>query len=123
MNGLYSFKANLTPFSTPLGHLLFVSSYLYFKGMFQAKFDIMTYFHLNMLKENSKSVARLCFAMLYVFERIVLKLNQDCASISIDATPHQQKARYVNETSRVDSLFTQHYTESIMIMYNVDLHF
>ena len=69
-----------------------------------------------MLKDNSKSVAKECFAILYELECIVLKMNQCCASISIDATPLEQKARYVNETSRVD-LFNQHYTKSAMITH------
>ena len=63
--------------------------------MFQAKLDNMVHLHLNMLKENRKYVARACFAMVYEFECIVLKINQDCASISIDATLPKQKARYV----------------------------
>ena len=93
--------------------------------MFQAKLDNMVHLHLNMLKENRKSVARVCFAMEYGFECIVLKMNQDCASISIDATQPKQKARHVNETYRVDrpSLPTQHYIERIIIIYNVDLYF
>ena len=57
----------------------------------------MAYSHLNMLKQNSKSVARVWFAVLYE-----LKVNKSCASMSIDATPPKQKSRYVNETFRVD---------------------
>ena len=49
-------------------------------------------------------------------------MNQGFASISIDATPPKQNLRYVNEISRVDSLFNQHYTESIMTIYTVDLY-
>ena len=49
-------------------------------------------------------------------------MNQSYASISIDTTPPMQRSRYGNESFGVDSLFTQHYTESIMIMYNVDLN-
>ena len=91
--------------------------------MFQAKFDDMTYFLLNMLKQNSKSVTRVCFAMLYEFQCIVLKMNQGCASISIHATPPKQRVRYVNETFRVDSPYTEYYTVSSMIMYNFELYF
>ena len=67
MNGLYSFKANLTLFSTLSGHLLFCLYICILKECFKHKFGIMAYFHLNMLKENSKSVTRVCFAMLYEF--------------------------------------------------------
>ena len=77
----------------------------------------MTYFHLNILKENIKSVAKVCFAMLYELYCIILKMNQGYASISIDVTPPKpkQKTRYVDETSRVDSLLNHHCTEIIMI--------
>ena len=51
--------------------------------------------------------------MLYELEYIILKIYEGYASISIDAAPPMQKSRYVNETSRVDSLFNQLYTESI----------
>ena len=66
--------------------------------------------------ENIKSVARVCFAMLYKIYNIMLKMNQGYASISIDATPPKQNSRYVDETSRVDSLLNQHCNESIMII-------
>ena len=48
-------------------------------------------------------------------------MNQRHASVSVDATPLKQKARHVNETSRVDSLFNQHSTKSVTIIYTVDL--
>ena len=75
-----------------------------------------------MLKENTKSVTRVFFAMLYEFYCIVLKIS--CASISIDASSPEQKSKYVNKTSRVhvESLFNQHDTES-MIIYTVYLYF
>ena len=76
-----------------------------------------------MLKENSKSVVRVWFAILCEFSCIVLKMNQGYASISIDATPPEHKSRYVNETSWVVSLFNQHCTEYIMTTYIVDLYF
>ena len=63
MNGLYSYKANLTLFQFFRSFTLF-SSCLYFKGMFQSKFD-MAHFYFNVMKENSKSVTRVYFAMLY----------------------------------------------------------
>ena len=51
-------------------------------------------------------------------------MNQGYASIiSIDTTPPKLKLGYVSETSRVDSLFNQHCTERIMIMYTVDLNY
>ena len=52
MNGLYPFKANLTCFNSFRSFALF-SSYLYFKGMCQAQFVIITYFHktTNLLPE------------------------------------------------------------------------
>ena len=54
----------------------------------------MAYFHLNMLKENiTESVATVCFAMLYEFKCTALKMNQGCASISIDATPQKKKKK------------------------------
>ena len=40
MTGIYSFKAKLTLLSTLSG----LFAYLYFKEMFQANFNIMTYF-------------------------------------------------------------------------------
>ena len=51
-------------------------------------------------------------------------MNQCYASISIGAIPSKQKPRYVNETSRVDSLYIQNCFEGIMIIFTVDLkHF
>ena len=50
-------------------------------------------------------------------------MNQGYKSILIDATPSKQKSRVINETSRLDSLFNQHCTETIMTIYTVDLHF
>ena len=51
VNGLYSFKANLTLFSTLSGHLLFSFYVCILKRNFQEKNDNLTYFSLKMLKK------------------------------------------------------------------------
>ena len=74
--------------------------------MFLANFNNMTYFLLNIMKKSSKSVVGVWFVMLYESQHKVSK-NPD----------------YVTEASRVDGIFNQHWTESIMIIYIVDLFF
>ena len=52
-------------------------------------------------------------------------MNQGYVSTLVNATPLKKKSRYVNETSRADSLhvFTWHCTWSVITIYNVDLYF
>ena len=50
-------------------------------------------------------------------------MNRGYESIFIDATPPKKKSRYVNETCRVDSLFTLHCTGRVLIINIVDLYF
>ena len=52
----------------------------------------------------------------------MLKMNQGYVSVSLDATPCKQKSRFVHETYRVDGLFNQHCTESVLVIYTVDLY-
>ena len=81
VNGLYSFKANLTLFSTLSGHLLFFLYVCISKGNFQAKFDILTYISLNMLKENCKSCYQsvLCNAV-WILKHCVENESSFCIS-------------------------------------------
>ena len=72
MNGLYWFEhveANLTLFFNSLRSSALFSSCLCFKGMCQAKFDISDLFYLHMLKPNSKTGARVWFAMVHEFKK------------------------------------------------------
>ena len=52
-----------------------------------------------------------------------VKMNRGYASIFKSATQPEQKSRYVDETSRVDSLFIKDCSGSVMITFIIDLYF
>ena len=96
-------------------------SYLYFKGMFQVKFDIMTLFHLNMLKETSKSVSRVLFAIVHCVKNepgLCTNFDGRYTAIAIAKKPQNM----LMKLPELHSLFSYHCTGSVIIIYIVDLY-
>ena len=92
INWFYSFKANLTLLKTLSGHLFFPFHNCIFKECFK---KIWYYDLFSLAYVESKQ--QICCQGEFFNALIVLKMNQDYASILIDFT-----ACNANETSRVD---------------------
>ena len=74
--------------------------------MFHAKFDIKTFFSLKYVEGKQQICCQsvICNRTLVLMHCV--KMNQGYESILNGATPPEKKSRYVNETSRADSLYT-----------------
>ena len=125
INGLYSFKADLTPFSTLSRHLRFYLSYIcILKECFK-----QNWMYGLLLLEYVDGKLQICYQCVFCNTVWVLMhsvlMNWFHASVSINATVyHFSKIHDIrNETSRVDNTDNQHCIKCIMIIRTVDIYF